>query len=139
MTTLTVRTCVVCGLPTVVDAVDTGSTVCFTCQTSPGRRGSGPTWNYVSDVAVRIWNEVNDGADFGTMDEGLYLMYAVLCLVKGVETTAKDVHDAWSAWRTQTMPGHRSLVPFEDLSPAVQALDKPYVEAIHAVAKGLAS
>jgi hypothetical protein len=44
------------------------------------------------------------------------------------------VHHAWSAWRAETKPDHRSLVPFEDLTPDVQELDSAYRDAIRAVA-----
>jgi hypothetical protein len=40
------------------------------------------------------------------------------------------VHDAWSVWRNKTDPDHRSLIPFDDLTPEVQQLDSKYREAI---------
>ncbi|WP_425547664.1 DUF7701 domain-containing protein [Brevibacterium daeguense] len=36
--------------------------------------------------------------------ESLFLMYAVLMRTKGAETTASDVHDAWSAWMSGVDP-----------------------------------
>jgi hypothetical protein len=60
--------------------------------------------------------------------------YAVLARVKGADTTEEDVHDMWSAWQAATQPEHRSLIPFEQLSREVQALDAKYAEAIRAVA-----
>lgn len=67
-------------------------------------------------------------------DLDLLRLYAVLVLVRGADVTRADVHHAWAAWRVATKPDHRSLVPFEDLTAEVQALDDPYVEAIRTVA-----
>jgi hypothetical protein len=90
--------------------------------------------NYIDRVAQRIYQRT-EGTERIPADEiGLYRIYAVLCLVKGVHTSLRDVHDAWSAWRVVTKPDHRSLVPFEQLTPDVQALDAPYRDAIQAVA-----
>lgn len=36
-------------------------------------------------------------------------------------------------------PGHRSLRPFEQLDAETQASDEPFVDAIRAVAEGLAA
>ena len=75
----------------------------------------------------------------GESDYQLYLIYAVLVLAKGLGTVPADVHDAWSAWSAAIDNRHRSLVPFNDLSPEVQALDDPYVDAIRTVARELES
>jgi hypothetical protein len=66
----------------------------------------------------------------------LLRFYALLVLTRGTETTGKDVHDAWAAWMSLPWnhPNHRSLVPYDNLEPDVQALDEPYVEAIREVA-----
>lgn len=64
------------------------------------------------------------------LDGDLLRLYALLALVKGGDTSLRDVHDAWAIWRNQTAPGHRSLVPFDDLDEAVQELDRPYMDAI---------
>lgn len=61
----------------------------------------------------------------------LYRMYAVLAFSKGLGTTSRDVHDAWSAWTLASFPAHRSLVPFAELTPEVQALDDQYRDGIH--------
>lgn len=58
-------------------------------------------------------------------------LYTLLALTRGTETTLKDVHDAWSVWRTHTRPDHQSLIPFGELTPAVQELDRKYMQAIH--------
>ena len=71
--------------------------------------------------------------------DDLYRLYAVLALTKGEAVTRRDVHDAWSAWTASFHPSHRSLKPFEELTPEVQELDQPYVDAIHAVARELSA
>lgn len=60
--------------------------------------------------------------------------YTLLLFTKGGDTTAKDVHNAWAAWRAVTRPDHPDLVPFADLPLNVQALDEPFAEAIFAAA-----
>lgn len=87
--------------------------------------------NYLDTVAADI------GALVPGCPPSLLRLYAVLALTKGTGVTLEDVHHAWAAWRTETQPGHRSLVPFRDLSPEVQELDRPYMEAIRAVAAGV--
>jgi len=68
----------------------------------------------------------------------LLRIYAVLALAKGSEVTLADVHNAWVAWRAETMPDHPALVPLGDLSPEKQALDVPYRDAIAVVAARVA-
>lgn len=90
--------------------------------------------NYVQAVLSRLADE----KPTGDLDDGLLALYALLALVKGAETTLEDVHDAWALWRNRTDPEHRSLVPFADLDEAIQELDRPYMEAIQAAARGAA-
>ena len=93
---------------------------------------------YIDEIAHRIFAKVNGFARVYDSDDALlYRIYAVLCLAKGTETTNKDVHDAWSAWMAGMTPDHRHLIPFHDLKPSVAALDVPYRDAIHAVARDL--
>ena len=95
--------------------------------------------NYIDALARNIFDRtLRDGEpkEMTPEDARLYRIYAVLALAKGRETTSRDVHDAWSAWRADTMPEHRSLIPFEDLAPNVQDYDDAYRDAIHAVAGG---
>lgn len=86
--------------------------------------------NYIDEIADRISARVDDDP---LSDEWrpLFRIYAVLALAKGTDTTLRDVHDAWSAYTAGTFPEHRSLVPFDDLTEEVQALDAPYRDAIH--------
>lgn len=85
-----------------------------------------PATNYVGAVLDRL----ADHPATGDLDGDLLQLYALLALVKGRETTLRDVHDAWAIWRNRTAPEHRSLIPFADLTAAVQELDRPYMEAI---------
>lgn len=67
----------------------------------------------------------------------LFRLYAVLALAKGPEVSARDVHDAWSAWTLGRDPEHTSIKPFEELDHETQAADLPFVAAIRAVAEHL--
>jgi len=87
---------------------------------------------YIDEIACQIMREAGH-ADLDWLD--LFRIYAVLALAKGEATTAEDVHDAWSAFMMPRAPSHVSLVPFDQLRPETQALDEPYVQAIHAVAR----
>jgi hypothetical protein len=90
--------------------------------------------NYLDQIADEIHRAAHGDAEIDPDDLPLYRIYAVLALAKGTKVTAEDVHDAWSAWCAGTQPNHRSIVPFEELSPRVQSMDEPYVAAIRRVA-----
>lgn len=95
---------------------------------------------YIEEIANHIWQETTDYPSEGFFpsedDRPLYLGYAVLALAKGEHTTSEDVHDAWSAWAAIKYHGrHRSLIPFDQLTPEVQAYDDVYRDAIHEVAR----
>jgi hypothetical protein len=93
--------------------------------------------NYIDDIAQRIKREVpSDFLPEGDTDL-LFRMYAVLVLSLGEETDVANVHDAWSAWMSQSDPGHESIEPFDKLSEDVRAQDEPFAEAIRKVAVGL--
>jgi hypothetical protein len=92
--------------------------------------------NYIDQIAAAIGNR----CDMRWPDESeraLLRLYAVLCLVKGERTCARDVHDAWSAWMSAQNGKHEYLVPFEELDPDIQALDDKYCAAIRKVAETL--
>lgn len=91
--------------------------------------------NYIDKLALEIYRHSEPDGTPDEADAVLYRIYAVLALSKGEETTAKDVHDAWSAWMAGQFPEHRSLIPFDELSEDVQRYDDEYVEAIHAVSR----
>lgn len=92
---------------------------------------SGP--NYVQQVIDPLTVELR--AIDPDPDPVLTRLYALLVLVKGVDTTLQDVHDAWSIYKDITRPDHRSLIPFNDLTPEVRELDRKYVDAVHRIAK----
>jgi len=73
----------------------------------------------------------------GTNYEDLLDVYALLVFVRGEKCTNKNVHDAWSIWQDNSMPNHKSLIPFEKLTKEVQDLDSEYRDAIIKVSKML--
>jgi hypothetical protein len=68
------------------------------------------------------------------MDSEMLDVYALLVLVRGEDTSLKDVHDAWSVWKNNIRPDHKSLIPFEELTLEVQNLDEKYAKSIRIVA-----
>ncbi len=89
--------------------------------------------SYLRDLAEEIRSElphklVPDDAD------DLFLVYAVLVLVKGKDVTAEDVHNAWVAWMEIRGEHHESMMRFADLARGVRAEDDPFVTAIRTVA-----
>jgi hypothetical protein len=88
--------------------------------------------NYVKEIAARL------GALLDDCPPELLRLYALLVLVRGRAADREDVHDAWSVWRTATKPDHPALIPFDRLTPEVQALDDKYVAAIREVAAAMA-
>lgn len=90
--------------------------------------------NYLTSVADAIVSELP--ADLVPKEDadGLMLLYAVLCLSLGQAVTARDVHDAWTAWMSGRGEHHSSMVPFDELPADVQAEDEPFAEAIRIVA-----
>ena len=87
------------------------------------------TANYLSVITGRL------AAKLPGCPTDLLRMYALLVLTTGTETTLENVHDAWSTWRDATRPDHPSLVPFAELAPDVQELDRKYADAIREVAE----
>ena len=92
---------------------------------------------YIGSIAFRIRDRVHESTSPNQSDDELYLLYAVLMLVKGEAVTREDVHNAWAAWKAPIDPDHESIRPFAELSLSVQAEDDPYVEAIRAEAQAL--
>lgn len=89
--------------------------------------------NYLQATAERIRRFI-PATDLPDDAEALLLLYAVLAHAKGRDTTAEDVHDAWTAWMLLRGEDHESMRPFSALSPEVQAEDLPFLRAIHQVA-----
>ena len=90
--------------------------------------------SYLDEIASAVRAAVPAGVDLPDDTHGLFVLYALLVRISGERTTARDVHDAWSAWMGAKDPSHASLVPFEDLPPEVQLEDTPFVQAIRLVA-----
>lgn len=88
--------------------------------------------NYVQQVIRELAKRLPD------CEMDLIDLYALLALSRGADTTLKDVHDAWSLWRNTSKPDHQSLIPFDQLTPDVQELDRQYQLAIHEAAKAVA-
>ncbi|WP_456283476.1 DUF7701 domain-containing protein [Microbacterium sp. JZ101] len=92
---------------------------------------------YLEHDAELIKGCLPDGAEAPEGSDALFLMYAVLMRAKGGDTTASDVHDAWSAWMIGVDPGHESIRPFEDLDAETRGEDSPFLVAIKKAAAGL--
>jgi hypothetical protein len=93
--------------------------------------------NYIDEVQTELAKHIKVG-------KGLMDYYSLLVLLLGEETTLADVHDAWAVninrtWKKDNpdLGDHRSVIPFNDLSPEVQAKDQKFVDAIHATTKAL--
>jgi hypothetical protein len=77
---------------------------------------------YLDQIACAIFERAEPDTDW---EDGLYLfylLYALLAKTKGTATTREDVHDAWAI--AEQYDGdclHRSIVPFDELSPEVQS------------------
>lgn len=72
------------------------------------------------------------------VESDLLDLYVLLVLTSGIDTELIDVHDAWAVWKNKTNQSHKSLIPFSELTPEVQALDEEYRDAIAATAAELA-
>ena len=84
--------------------------------------------NYIAKVLALLEKNIPNPTE-------LLDLYALLVLVKGAETTLKDVHDAWAIWKNRINPIHKSLIEFDGLTVEVQELDRKYMEAIHQAAQ----
>lgn len=93
--------------------------------------------SYIDRIAEAIRHEVEPDDPPAADTAPLFRLYAVLALAKGTRVTGADVHNAWAAWKLGLDPGHEFITPFTELSPATQAKDEPYVDAIHTVARRL--
>ena len=90
--------------------------------------------SYLDEIASAVKAALPGDVNLPEDTDGLFVLYAVLVRTLGEGTTARDVHDAWSAWMGAKDPSHESLVPFEDLPPDVQREDTPFAKAIREVA-----
>ena len=90
--------------------------------------------NYIEALASHIRAKIDPSKLPREGLDQLFASYALLALSKGKEVTNEDVHDAWSAWATEYSPDSDALVPFDQLTPEVQAEDTIFRDAIRAVA-----
>lgn len=86
---------------------------------------------YIEDVQALLKKKLPE------LDDSLLDLYILLVLTTGGNTTLEQVHDAWSVWQSRTIPNHRSIVPFAELTAEVQALDWKYTDAIRSVSAEL--
>lgn len=94
---------------------------------------------YLDELAGRIKQAVAQTGSAPVASQDLFRMYALLALAKGTHVSDSDVHDAWVAWMLARDDHHEALVPFGALSKEEQAKDRPFTEAIIAVATDLAA
>jgi hypothetical protein len=91
--------------------------------------------SYIDEVAAEIRGVLLPDLIPSGDTSMLFRVYAVLALAKGDSVVLEDVHDAWAAWMSGRDPNHRSLIPFAELPAEVQSADRPYLDAIRAVAR----
>ena len=91
--------------------------------------------NYLQKVAAEIRNRVPPECIPTEDTADLFLIYAVLLLVRGEDVSREDVHNAWVAWISRRDEGHEAAVPFSELPLEIQAEDSVFVNAIRAVAR----
>lgn len=85
--------------------------------------------NYLNDVVVELTRKLTD------CPGELIDLYALLAATKGEATTLKDVHEAWGIWKNRINPIHKDLIPYDELTPEVQELDRKYMYAIQTAAR----
>lgn len=95
----------------------------------------GSEMNYIEYDANAIARHLPPGTKVPPNSEALFRIYAVLMRAKGTQTQLEDVHDAWTAWISHTESDHESARPYAELDPETQSADKPFLDAILAVAK----
>jgi hypothetical protein len=91
--------------------------------------------SYVEELAEAIRRAVPPELLPDGDNSTLFRMYAVLAMAKGQSVALEDVHDAWAAWMSEQNPRHQSLKPLADLPAEIQSADRPYLDAIRAVAR----
>lgn len=99
--------------------------------------GRSPEPTYVEEVRERLVEEFPKLADEKRRD--LLDLYTLLVLIRGEETEARHVHDAWAVRMAWRRPDHWSLVPYDELPPERQEKDDKYVLAIRRIARELKS
>ena len=95
--------------------------------------------NYLQQIAEHVRAHIDPDVLPDQNVDALMLVYAVLVRSKGTGTELSDVHDAWAAWMSAIEPNHPSVVPFEQLAAEVQAEDRPFLDAVLAVAREISA
>jgi hypothetical protein len=90
--------------------------------------------NYLDEIAAQIRAAAPPSSLPEADAQALYRLYALLALVKGVDTSATDVHDAWVAWKLGHDPADPDVRPYFELDEATRQADEPFAAAIRAVA-----
>lgn len=85
---------------------------------------------YLDALASKIRINVSAGIGIPDDSDDLFLLYALVARVKGLQVNTRDVHDAWVAWMQARGENHASMVPFEELDAAIRREDEPFVDAI---------
>lgn len=86
--------------------------------------------NYIQKAQKELSSKID-------VEKDLLDLYTLLVFTKGDECNLYDIHDAWSIWQNNTKPDHKSLIPFDELTPEIQELDREYMEAVREVALNL--
>jgi hypothetical protein len=93
--------------------------------------------SYLDELAAHIEREVPAEILPAQDTKLLFRLYALLLLAKETAVTPRDVHNAWAVWMQEIDPDHHAIRPFDELDPAAQASDEPFVAAIKSVAEGV--
>ena len=86
--------------------------------------------NYIERDAELIRQQIPDGTEIPPQSEALFRTYAVLMRAKGTNTCCEDVHDAWTAWISETDPNQEAARPFDHLDAETRSADAPFLQAI---------
>jgi hypothetical protein len=91
--------------------------------------------NYIDAVAADVRASTPrdrlpaDGHDLAA----LFRLYALVARIKGEQTTAADVHDAWSVWMLNRGEAHEAIRPYEDLQDLRGS--QPIIAAVRSAAQ----
>lgn len=96
----------------------------------PLRLNKDMTTNYIERARIILASKID-------VEPELLNLYTLLVLVRGADTSWKDIHDAWAIWKSQTYAVHKSLIPFDELSADVQEMDAEYATAVRETAEEL--
>ena len=84
--------------------------------------------NYIQKIKDNLSKKID-------VENDLLDLYTLIVFLKGEKATLEDIHNAWSIWRNNTKPDHKSLIPFKGLSDEIQELDREYTSAIQETAR----